>query len=127
MGLKVIKEAIDVIQFEELNKQITETVTNLEENMCGLQHRYDDLKELFLQRPTQHYILDSKLVEKWNLLDMVLRYSPWTSMIFMLNHVAVDNISNLFPTDWQTKPPPSYVQEKHFKILTEVMTEMFIH
>ena len=44
----------------------------------------------------------------------------------MLNQVADDNISDLFPTDWQPKSPLSNIQEKYFKVLTEVMTEMFI-
>ena len=47
-------------------------------------------------------------------------------MRLMLNHVAVDNISDLFPTGWQPTPPPSNVQEKQFKVLTEIMTEIFI-
>ena len=43
------------------------------------------------------------------------------------HEVSVEqNITGLFPTDWHPKPPLSNVQEKHFKILTEVMTEMFL-
>ena len=57
---------------------------------------------------------------------MVLKYSPWTNMRLVLNNVAADNITDLFPTDWNPKPPPSNVHEKHFKVLTEIMTEMFI-
>ena len=48
-----------------------------------------------------------------------------TNMILVLNKVAADNITNLFP-DWHPKPPISNVQEKHFKVLTEIMTEMFL-
>ena len=58
---------------------------------------------------------------------MVLKYSPWTSMQLMLNLVAEDNITDLFPTDWQLTSPQSTIQQKHFKVLTEVMTEMFLH
>ena len=47
-------------------------------------------------------------------------------MRLVLNKVAADNISDLFTTDWHAKPLPSNVQEKHFKLLTEVMTEMFL-
>ena len=47
-------------------------------------------------------------------------------MRLVLNKVAADNITDLFPTDWHPKPPLSNVQEKHFKILTEVMTDMFL-
>ena len=57
---------------------------------------------------------------------MVLKHSPWTNMRLVLNKVAADNITDLFPTDWHPKPPPSNVQEKHFKVLTEIMTEMFL-
>ena len=47
-------------------------------------------------------------------------------MRLVLNKVAADNITDLFPTDWHPKPPLSNVQEKHFKVLTEIMTEMFL-
>ena len=57
---------------------------------------------------------------------MVLKHSPWSNMRLVLNKVAEDNVSDLFPTDWHPKTPPSKVQEKHFKVLTEVMTEMFL-
>ena len=58
---------------------------------------------------------------------MVLKYSPWTSMQLMLNLVTEDNITDLFLTDWQSTSPQSTIQQKHFQILTEVMTEMFLH
>ena len=45
----------------------------------------------------------------------------------MLNLVAEDNITDLFPTDWQPTSPQSTIQQKHFQVLTEVMTEMFLH
>ena len=41
----------------------------------------------------------------------------------MLNQVADDNISDLFPTDWQPKCPLSNIQEKHFLVLTEVFIQ----
>ena len=47
-------------------------------------------------------------------------------MRLVLNKTAADNIADLFPTDWHPKPPLSNVQEKHFKIFTEVMTTMFL-
>ena len=53
-------------------------------------------------------------------------HSPATNMRLVLNKVAADNITDLFSTDWHPKPLPSNVQEKHFKVLTEIMTEMFI-
>ena len=57
---------------------------------------------------------------------MVLKHSPWTNMRLVLNKTATDNITDLFPTDCHPKPPLSNVQEIHFQILTEVMTEMFL-
>ena len=43
----------------------------------------------------------------------------------MLNKVASENITDLFPTYWQPMPTISSVQGKQYKVLTEVMTEMF--
>ena len=64
------------------------------------------------------------LLEKWNPIDMVLKYSPWTSIHLMLNLVAEDDLTDLFLTDWQPTPPQSAIQQKHFQVLTEVMTDV---
>ena len=56
-----------------------------------------------------------------------LEVHPWTSMQLMLNLVTEDNITDLFPTDWQPTSPQSTIQQRHFQVLTEVMTEMFLH
>ena len=48
-------------------------------------------------------------------------------MRLMLNLVAEDNITDLFPNDWQPVSPQSSTQQKHFQVLTEVMTEIFLH
>ena len=56
---------------------------------------------------------------------LVIRRSPWTNMRLILNKVASDNIADLFPSDWAPKPCFSDIQEKHFKVLSEVMTAMF--
>ena len=45
----------------------------------------------------------------------------------MLNLVAEDNITDLFPTALQPTSPQSTTQQKHVQVLTEVMTEMFLH
>ena len=47
-------------------------------------------------------------------------------MRLILNKLAADNITDLFPTDWQPRPKVSSVQEKHYKVLTEVMIDMLI-
>ena len=57
---------------------------------------------------------------------MVVKHSHWTNMRLVLNKVAADNIADIFSTDWHPNPPPSNVQEKHFKVLTEVMAEIFL-
>ena len=48
-------------------------------------------------------------------------------MRLMLNLVAEENITDLFPNDWQPVSPQSTTQQKHFQVLTEVMTELFLH
>ena len=46
-------------------------------------------------------------------------------MRLVLNKVASENITDLFPSDWYPRPIMSTEQEKQYKVLTEVMTEMF--
>ena len=94
--------------------------------MCELEDRYNELKEIIPDRTIQHFNLDPSLLEKWDPTVMVLKHSPWTYMRLVLNKVAIDNINDPFPTDWQPKAPPFNVQDKHFKVLTEIMTEMFL-
>ena len=48
-------------------------------------------------------------------------------MQLMLNLVAEDNITDLLTTDWQPRSLQSTTLLKHFQVLTEVMTEMFLH
>ena len=69
--------------------------------------------------------MDPKLLEQWNSTMLVIRRGPWTNMRLILNKVASDNIADLFPSDWPPKPCFLEIQEKHFKILSEVMTAMF--
>ena len=95
--------------------------------MCALDLTYKNLKELILQRIKQQSQLDPSLLERWNPVNTVLRYSPWTSMRLMLNLVTEDNITDLFPNDWQPISSQTTIQQKHFQVLTEVMTELFLH
>ena len=80
-----------------------------------------------LQRTAKQSQLDPSLLERSNPVETVLRNSPWTNMRFMLNLVAEDNISDLFPNDWQPVSSQSTIQQKHFQTLTEVMTELFLN
>ena len=125
--LKALKESIAEIPFQDLSKQIQELSKNLEIRMCSLELTYKTLKDIIFQRTNQQSQLDSSLLERWNPSETVLRYSPWTSMILMLNLVAEDNITDLFLNDWQPVSPQSTTQQKHFQVLTEVMTELFVH
>ena len=94
--------------------------------MCSLEKRYNELKELIIHRTTHHVVTEPSKLTQWNPSTMVLKHSPWTNMRLMLNKVAADNITDLFPTDWHPRPTVSSVQEKHYKVLTEVMTDMFL-
>ena len=125
--LKALKQSIAEIPFQELSKQVQDLSKNLEIRMCSLELTYKTLKDIILQRTKQQSQLDSSLLERWNPSETVLRYSPWTCMRLMLNLVTEDNITDLFPNDWQPVSPQSTTQQKHFQVLTEVMTELFLH
>ena len=125
--MRALKQSIDKIPFQELSKQVEDLTKNLEIRMCSLELTYKTLKDIILQRTKQQSQLDSSLLERWNPSETVLRYSPWTCMRLMLNLVAEDNITDLFPNDWQPVSPQSTIQQKHFQVLTEVMTELFLH
>ena len=125
--LKLLKQSITEIPFQELSKQVQDLTRNLEIRMCAIELTYKTLKDIILQRTKQQSQLDSSLLERWNPSETVLRYSPWTCMRLILNLVAEDNITDLFPNDWQPVSPQSTTQQKHFQVLTEVMTELFLH
>ena len=118
--LRLLKQSITEIPFKELSKQVQDLTKNLETRMCALELTYKTLKDIILQRTKQQSQLDSSLLERWNPSETVLRYSPWTCMRLMLNLVAEDNITDLFPNDWQPVSPQSTTQQKHFQVLTEV-------
>ena len=123
--LKAVKESIATIPFDDVQRKVTEATTMLEERMSNLEDQYNELKELIIHRTTQNLITDPTLLDHWNPVDMVMKHSPWTSMRLVLNKVASENITDLFPTDWHPRPTISSVQEKQYKVLTEVKTEMF--
>ena len=68
--LQAVKESVAAIPFSDLEKKIVETTTSLEERMCGLEDKYNELKEIIIHRTTQHFNLDPSLLEKWDL-------QPW--------------------------------------------------
>ena len=69
--------------------------------------------------------IDPELLDNRDPTMLVMIRSPWTNMRLIFNKVASNNIADLFPSDWAPKPLFSELQEKHFKVLSEVMTSMF--
>ena len=84
-----------------------------------------ELRDVIMLRTNQSFKIDPKILEQWDPIMLVIKRSPWTNMRLMLNKVANDNITDLFPSDWSSKPLFSEMQEKHFKVMSEVMTDMF--
>ena len=97
----------------------------LDERMSNLEEQYGELKMLVKQGSSQSYIANPALLEHWNPGDMVIRYSPWTTVRLVLNKVASENITDLFPSDWHPRPIMSTDDEKQYKVITELMTHMF--
>ena len=95
------------------------------ERMEALEKNFNELKDIIMIRTNQSFKMDPKLLEQWNPTMLVIRRSLWTNMRLILNKIASDNITDLFPSEWAPKPCFSELQEKHFKIMSEVMTAMF--
>ena len=112
-------------QPSEIRKEQAQAFEKVNERMEALEKNFNELKDIVMKRTNQSFKMDPKLLEQWNSTMLVIRRSPWTSMRLILNKIASDNIADLFPSDWAPKPCFSELQEKHFKILSEVMTAMF--
>ena len=95
--LKAVKESIAAIPFDDVQRKVTEATTMLEERMISLEDQYNELKELIIHRTTLNLITDPTLLDHWNPADMVMKHSPWTNMRLVLNKVASENITDLFP------------------------------
>ena len=74
--LQEVKESITAIPFVEIQRNVTEATTMLEERMNNLEDQYNELKELIIHRTTQNYITDPTLLDHWNPADIVIKYSP---------------------------------------------------
>ena len=70
--LKLLKQSITEIPFQELTKQIQDLASNLEVRMCALELTYQSLKELILQRhnPTHLFWRDGTHLTQYS--DTVL-------------------------------------------------------
>ena len=123
--LQSIHNQFSTIPFEEIRKKQSQAFEKVNERMDTLEKYFNELKDIVMKRTNQSFKMDPKLLEEWNSTMLVIRRSPWTNMRLILNKITSDNIADLFPSDWAPKPHFPEIQEKHFKILSEVMTAMF--
>ena len=123
--IQEVKNIITAFPFEEMQRNFCEITTVLDERMTNLEEQFGELKNLVKQETTQNYIANPALLEYWNPGDMVIKHSPWTTMRLVLNKVASENITDLFPSDWHPRPIMSTDDEKQYKVMTELMTHIF--
>ena len=123
--LQSIHNQLSTIPFEEIRKEQSHAFEKMNERMEALERNFNELKDIVMKSTTQSFKMDPKLLKQWNSTILVIRRCPWTNMRLILNKITSDNIADLFPSDWAPKPCFSEIQEKHFKILSEVMTAMF--
>ena len=123
--LQTIHNQLVNIPVAEIRQEQSQIAENLSERMSALEKSFMELKDVIMLRTNQSFKIDPELLDKWNPTMLVIRRSPWTNTRLILNRVASDNIADLFPSYWTPKPLFSELQEKCFKVLTEVMTSMF--
>ena len=123
--IQEVKSLITSIPHDKIMQNFTELATLLDERMTNLEDQYDELKMVVKQRSIQSYIANPSLLEHWSPHDMVIKYSPWTTVRLVLNKVASENITELFPSDWHPRPTMTTDDEKQYQVLKEMMTHMF--
>ena len=123
--LQSIHNQLSAIPIEEIRKEQAQAFEKVNERMEALEKNFNELKDIVMIRINQSFKMEPKLIKQWNPTMLVIRRSPWTNMRLILNKTASDNIADLFPSDRVPKLCFSELQEKHFKILSEVMTAMF--
>ena len=123
--LQTINNQLTNIPINDIRKEQAQAAENLNERMSALEKCFVELRNVIMMRTNQSFKIDPELLEKWDPIMLVIKRSPWTNMRLIPNKVAPDNIADLFPSDWSPKPLFSELQEKHFKVLYEVMTNMF--
>ena len=124
-GIQSIHNELSSIPLENIRNEQLQNFGNLSDKIGALEKNFTELKDIVMKRSYQNLKIDPKILDQWNPSMLVIRRSPWTNMRLILNKVAADNIADLFPNDWAPKPCFSEIQEKHYKVLSEVMTEMF--
>ena len=123
--IQSIHNQLSTIPLEEFRNEQSQAFGKLNDKIEALEKNFTELKDIVMKRSYQNLKMDPKLLDQWNPSMLVIRRSPWTNMGLILNKVASDNIADLFPSDWAPKPCFSDIQEKHFKVLSEVRTAMF--
>ena len=123
--IQSIHNELSTIPLEEIRNEQSQAFGKLTDKIETLEKNFTELKDIVMKRSYQNLRIDPNLLDQWNPSMLVIRRSPWTNMRLILNKVASDNIADLFPSDWAPKPCFSDIQEKHFKVLSEVMTAMF--
>ena len=123
--IQSIHNELSTIPLEEIKNEQSQAFGKLNDKIEALERNFTELKDIVMKRSYQNLKMDPKLLDQWNPSMLVIRRSPWTNMRLILNKVAADNIGDLFPSDWAPKPCFSDIQEKHYKVLSEVMTAMF--
>ena len=123
--IQSIHNELSTIPLEEIRNEQSQAFGKLNDKIKTLEKNFTELKDIVMKRSYQNLKMDPKLMDQWNPSMLVIRRSPWTNMRLILNKVASDNIADLFPSDWAPKPCFSDIQEKHFKVFSEVMTAMF--
>ena len=123
--IQSIHNQLSTIPLEEIRGEQSQAFDKLNDKIEALEKNFTELKDIVMRRTYRNLKMDPKLLDQWNPSMLVIRRSPWTNMRLILNKVASDNIADLFPSDWTPKLCFSDIQEKHFKVLSEVMTAMF--
>ena len=113
--IQEVSSIITTFPFKEMQRNFSEIATLLDDRMTNLEEQYSELKNLVKQGTTQSYVANPALLEHWNPADMVIKHSPWTTQRPVLNKVASENITDLFPSDWHPMPIMSTEQEKQYK------------
>ena len=113
--IQEVKSLITSIPHEKILQNFTELATLLDERMTNLEDQYDELKSVVKQRSIQSYIANPSLLEHWSPHDMVIKYSPWTTVRLVLNKVASENITELFPSNWHPRPTMTTDDEKEYQ------------
>ena len=97
--IQEVKNLIPAFPHEEMQRNFSEITTLLDERMSNLEEQYSELKKIVKQGSIQNYLANPALLEHWSPGDMVIKHSPWTTMKLVLNKVASENITDLFPSD----------------------------